>query len=259
MKQPTESPLLRVSELGVSIGGQSLIENISFELFAGERIGIIGGSGSGKTLTALALAGLLPQTAQLTGSATFHSTDLLDPRVNVRGDKIGMVFQEPKTALDPLKRLGKQMTASLNHHFELTRQQRRDAALRLAERVGFRDPKRMLRAYPHEVSGGQRQRAAIAAAISAGPELLIADEPTTALDVTVQANILELFCNLSDADNTALIFISHDLAVVSQVAQRVLVLDEGSIVEMGTVDEILRHPKEPVTRALIQAAGGDSA
>ncbi|MGO1434813.1 MAG: ATP-binding cassette domain-containing protein [Canibacter sp.] len=252
---------LTVKNLTVTIGGKELLSDISFSLGTGERVGIIGGSGSGKTLTALAIAGLLPTHAQVRGSIRLDETELTNVssqvRADYRGDKIGIVFQEPKTALDPLKRLGRQMTASLAHHYELDRDQRDTAALQLADRVGFREPERMVRAFPHEVSGGQRQRAAIAAAISASPPLLLADEPTTALDVTVQENILRLFCDLSDADKMSLVFISHDLAVVSQVAQKVLVLHEGRLIEEGAVHDILRRPQHEVTRALIRAAGGD--
>ncbi|TQL40469.1 ABC transporter family protein, partial [Leucobacter komagatae] len=141
----------------------------------------------------------------------------------IRGDRIGMVFQEPKTALSPFRRLGTQMTEALAIHYHLGRAQRREAALRLARQVGLRDPERIVRAYPHEVSGGQRQRAAIAAAISASPGLLLADEPTTALDVTVQRGILELFTEITDRDECSLVCITHDIAVVNQVAERVLV------------------------------------
>lgn len=252
---------LKVKDLSITIGGKKLISNISFTLDRGARVGIIGGSGSGKTLTALAIAGLLPEHAQVDGSITLDGTELTQlsshERAALRGDRIGMVFQEPKTALDPLKRLGSQMTQALAHHYELSRHERQDAGMQLAKRVGFREPQRMLRAFPHEVSGGQRQRAAIAAAISASPTLLLADEPTTALDVTVQKNILELFCDLSEAENMSLVFISHDLAVVAQVTQHILVLHDGQLIESGTVHDILRNPQHEVTRALINAAGGD--
>ena len=252
---------LTVSDLTVSIGGNDLLHRISFTLAPGERLGFIGGSGSGKTLTALAVAGLLPEEATVTGSIRLGEQELVglsDPDLaRLRGEHIGMVFQEPKTALNPLQRLGKQMTEALSLHYALSRSERRDAALRLATRVGLTDPERITRAFPHEVSGGQRQRAAIAAAISANPGLLFADEPTTALDVTVQQGVLALFRELTEGDSTSLVFITHDLAVMAEVAERVLVFDAGTIVEEGTVAQIIGAPRHQITKALIQAAGGD--
>lgn len=254
---------LVVSDLRVAIGGRELIHGISFTVAAGERVGIIGGSGSGKTLTALAIAGLLPRSATVTGSVRVNGRELLGlgdrDLAAVRGDRIGMVFQEPKTALSPFRRLGTQMTEALAIHYELNRTERREAALRLAHQVGLRDPERMVRAYPHEVSGGQRQRAAIAAAIAASPGLLLADEPTSALDVTVQRGILRLFRGITDSAECTLICITHDIAVVHEVASRVLVFDAGEIVEAGTVRDILERPQHTVTRQLIAAASGGNA
>lgn len=254
------APELVVRGLSVSIGDAVLLHELDFELAPGERLGFIGGSGSGKTMTATAIAGLLPEEATVTGSVRLGGRELIGlperELAAVRGDLIGTVFQEPKAALNPLRRLGRQMTEALALHYELSRSERRDAALRLAARVGLDDPERMVRAYPHEVSGGQRQRAAIAAAISAGPVLLLADEPTTALDVTVQRGVLALFRELTEGDDTSLIFITHDLAVMAEVAERVLVFDRGRIVEQGAVDEIIGSPRHPVTRELIEAAGG---
>lgn len=256
------APQLEVEGLTVSIGGIELLHGISFSLAPGERLGFIGGSGSGKTLTALAVAGLLPEEAEIRGSIRLDSQELVGrpdaELAALRGDMIGMVFQEPKTALNPLHRLGRQMTEALALHYSLTRTERKEAALRLAARVGLRDPERIVRAYPHEVSGGQRQRAAIAAAISARPGLLLADEPTTALDVTVQQGVLELFRQLTAGDDTSLVFITHDLAVMAEVAERVLVFDAGHVVEDGLVSQIIESPRHPVTRALIHAAGGES-
>lgn len=258
----TIAPQLDVSDLSVSINGSTLLHQVSFSLAPGERLGFIGGSGSGKTLTALAISGLLPEEAEISGSIKLGDFELVGrPDAEIaplRGEQIGMVFQEPKTALNPLHRLGRQMTEALALHYSLSRAERHQAALRLAAKVGLRDPERIVRAYPHEVSGGQRQRAAIAAAISAKPGLLLADEPTTALDVTVQRGVLELFRELTEADDTSLVFITHDLAVMAEVAERVLVFDQGRVVEDGTVTQILAAPAHPVTRALIRAAGGDS-
>lgn len=259
---PGLAPRLEVADLRVSIGGTELLHGISFSLEPGERLGFIGGSGSGKTLTALAVAGLLPEEAAVRGSIRLGDIELVGKPdtefAALRGDRIGMVFQEPKTALNPLHRLGRQMTEALALHYSLTRAERKDAALRLASRVGLKAPQRIVRAYPHEVSGGQRQRAAIAAAISARPGLLLADEPTTALDVTVQKGVLQLFRELTEGDDTSLVFITHDLAVMAEVAERVLVFDGGEIIEHGTVAQILDSPAHPITRALIRAAGGDS-
>ncbi|MBC9937143.1 MULTISPECIES: ATP-binding cassette domain-containing protein [unclassified Leucobacter] len=249
---------LTVTNLSVAIGGQPLLHEITFSLPAGGRLGLIGGSGSGKTLTALAIAGLLPEEAEVGGSIRLGEVELVGMSerdlAGVRGDLIGMVFQEPRTALNPMRRLGRQMTEALAQHYELGRAERADAARSLAARVGLDDPERIIRAYPHEVSGGQRQRAAIAAAISARPGLLLADEPTTALDVTVQRGILALLRELSAGEGRTLLFISHDLAVISEATDHVLVMHEGRIVERGAVTAILAAPEHPVTRALIAAA-----
>lgn len=256
------APPLTVSDLHVAIGGTPLLHGISFSLAPGERLGFIGGSGSGKTLTALAVAGLLPEEAEVRGSICLGDTELVGMRDRelalLRGERIGMVFQEPKTALNPLMRLGKQMTEALALHYSLSRAERKEAAVRLAQRVGLREPQRIVRAFPHEVSGGQRQRAAIAAAISANPVLLFADEPTTALDVTVQRGVLQLFRELTEGDDTSLVFITHDLAVMAEVAERVLVFDGGRIVEQGPVQRIISAPQHEVTSALIEAAGGEA-
>ena len=251
---------LEVENLTVAIGGRDIIHGVSFALEPGERLGIIGGSGSGKTVTALAIAGLLPRGSAIGGSVRLNGEELLGRADGelalIRGDRIGMVFQEPKTALNPFRRLGRQMTEALAIHYELSREERREAALRLASQVGLSDPERMVSAYPHEVSGGQRQRAAIAAAIAASPGLLLADEPTTALDVTVQRGILDLFTAITERDECSLVCITHDITVVNRVAERVLVFEGGRIVEEGAVRSILEAPEHPVTRALIAAAGG---
>ena len=255
----TAAPLV-VENLSVAIGGAELLHRVSFELAPGERLGFIGGSGSGKTLTALAISGLLPEDAVVSGSIRLGDTELVGLSERefavLRGDRIGMVFQEPKTALNPLQRLGVQMTEALALHYSLSRAERRDAATRLAARVGLDE--RIVRAFPHEVSGGQRQRAAIAAAISANPGVLLADEPTTALDVTVQRGVLELFHQLTEGDATSLVFITHDLAVMASVAERVLVFDAGRIIEAGPLARIISSPQHSVTRALIAAAGGQA-
>lgn len=254
---------LHVKDLSVSIDGKKLLKDISFDLPTGDSIGFIGGSGSGKTLTALAVSGLLPRHAEVSGSIKVGNREILgleEKRLAaLRGDLIGMVFQEPKTALNPLRKLGRQMTEALTLHYSLNTGQRREAALRLAESVGLREPERIINAYPHEVSGGQRQRAAIAAAISASPQILFADEPTTALDVTVQQGIIQLFKDLTTRDQSSLVFISHDLAVLAQLAEKIYVFHEGEIIEAATTKEIVSNPRESITKELLLAAEPTSA
>lgn len=249
---------LVVTDLCVAINDRPLLHNISFTVEAGERVGFIGGSGSGKTLTALAVAGLLPEGAEVSGSIVLGNQELVGLRerelAKIRGDLIGVVFQEPKTALNPLRKLGPQMTEALAHHYDLSRSERRESALRLADIVGLDEPDRIIAAYPHEVSGGQRQRAAIAASIAANPGFLFADEPTTALDVTVQQGILDLFHRISEGDETSLVFITHDLAVLSSIAERILVFADGKIVERGRTLTIVQSPEHAITRELIAAA-----
>lgn len=252
------NPLLEVDNLGIRIGQRQIISSLSFSVSPGQRLGIIGASGCGKTLTALAIAGLLPFNAQTSGSIRFEGEELLSKPegelAKFRGRKISMVFQEPATALNPVQKLSRQMTAALAYHYRLSSRQRMGEALKLAKQVGLENPERILRSYPHQVSGGQRQRAQIAAAISAAPQLLLADEPTTALDVSVQAGILQLFSQLTQGQRMALIFISHDLAAVAQVAEQIIVLDEGQLVESGSLEQILAHPVHPITQALVKGA-----
>ena len=250
--------LLAVDGLTVRFGSTTVVDGVSFTIGAGERLGLIGESGSGKTLTALAVAGLLPEGAHVEGSVRFDGRELLGLRerelARLRGDRIGLVFQEPLTALDPLMRVGAQITESLRVHRGVSRREAGRAAVDLAARVGLPDPRRIVRAYPHQLSGGQRQRVGIAAALACRPDLLIADEPTTALDVTVQAEILTLLAGLVREDGGSLLFISHDLAVVAQVAERIAVMREGRIVEEGPAGEVLRDPRDPYTARLVEAA-----
>ncbi|MDA3146087.1 ABC transporter ATP-binding protein [Leucobacter sp. UCMA 4100] len=260
----TNALSLEVRGLTVSINGTELLHELDLSVQAGESVGFIGGSGSGKTLTALAIAGLLPEHAVVEGSIRLDGRELVGlPEKElalIRGDLIGVVFQEPKTALNPLRKLGKQITEALTTRYDLSRRERRDAALRLASAAGLSDPERIVDSYPHEVSGGQRQRAAIAAAISARPGLLFADEPTTALDVTVQQGVLELFQRITAENESTLVFITHDLAVLSSVADRLYVFDEGAIIETGSTRDIIADPQHPVTLRLLEAArNGDDA
>ncbi len=240
------------------------VDGISFDLVAGEIVCVVGESGSGKSMCAHALLGLLPDRVTTeTGEILFEGADLLkldeDGWREMRGRRIAMVFQEPMTALNPLMRIGDQIMEMFEAHdlFKtyglLTQKQRRQKALGLAREVGLPDPERIVRAYPHQLSGGQRQRAMIAMALALEPAVLVADEPTTALDVTTQAQILKLIRDLQRRRNMAVMFITHDFGVVADIADRVVVLRHGQVVEQGTADEVLTRPQHAYTRALLAA------
>jgi peptide/nickel transport system ATP-binding protein len=253
--------LLEVAGLSIDLptseGARRIVSDISFMLGAGETLGIVGESGSGKTMTALALMGLLPDGAIVSGSALFEGRDLAklpEPQMrDLRGDRIAMIFQEPMTALNPLHSIGRQIAEPLILHRGLSKRAAHAEAVRLLGRVRLPEPERRARAYPHELSGGQRQRAMIAIALACEPRLIIADEPTTALDVTVQAQILDLIADLGEKSETALILVSHDLAVIAQNCARVLVMYGGVAMESGCTDEVLERPAHPYTRALLAA------
>jgi len=258
---------LTVTDLTIEIDGRTVVDRLSFAVADGARFGIIGESGSGKSLTAQAVLGLLPDAATASGSilltvdgaAPVELLGLPDRELaDIRGSAIGMVFQEPRTALNPLRRVGRQIGEPLRIHDGLSTREANARALELAREVLLPDPERLLRRYPHELSGGQRQRVAIAMAIACSPSLLIADEPTTALDVTIQAEILELFDELVHTTGASLIFVTHDLAVLAEVATDVVVLSHGRAVESGPVTEVMRAPQHPVTRGLIAAARATS-
>jgi peptide/nickel transport system ATP-binding protein len=238
-------------------GARRIVRDVSFALERGQTLGVVGESGSGKTMTALALMGLLPEGAMISGAIRFEDRDLtkLDERQwrGLRGDRIAMIFQEPMTALNPLQTIGRQIAEPLALHRGLGRAAAMAEAVTLLTKVGLPDPARRARAYPHELSGGQRQRAMIAMALSCGPKLVIADEPTTALDVTVQAQILDLLAELRRQTEMALILVSHDLAVIAQNCERLVVLYGGMVMESGATREILEHPAHPYTRALLDA------
>ncbi|MBP1326641.1 peptide/nickel transport system ATP-binding protein [Leucobacter exalbidus] len=251
------SELLRVSDLTVHAGDTPLVASMSFSVAPGERVGLIGESGSGKSLTSLALTALLPAgltaagSVRLTGVETVGASEAaLKP---LRGAVAAMVFQEPLTALDPLMRVGKQIAEPMRRHLGL-----RGAALEAAVTAALAEvslsESRLARAFPHELSGGQRQRVAIAIALAAQPQLLVADEPTTALDVTVQAEVLALLGRLVVERGMGLLFVSHDLAVVSRMTDRVLVLQHGRTVEEGAVLDLLRAPQHPYTAQLVAHA-----
>ena len=252
------SPLLEVEGLTVRFGEHTVVDDVSFTLDAGARTGIIGESGSGKTLTALSVIGLAPDNAEVTGSVRFDGEQLLGRRdgdlSKLRGEQIAMVFQNPQTALNPLMRVGKQVAEPLRRHHGLGKGDASAAAIALCERVGLPDPGRTVRAYPHQLSGGQRQRVGIAMALACRPALLIADEPTTALDVTVQAGVLALLAELIAEENTSLLFITHDVALVPLVADEVLVMRRGVIVEQGGAASVIGAPTHPYTVELLAAA-----
>ncbi|WP_431800150.1 ATP-binding cassette domain-containing protein [Microbacterium kunmingense] len=249
---------LAVRDLVVEIDGRRVVDGISFEVPDGARVGLIGESGSGKSLTALAILGLLPDGATASGSVQWNGRELIGlpdrDLAALRGDEIGIVFQEPRTALNPIRTVGRQIAESVRIHEGVSRKDAAARAVAKAARVALPDPDGIVRRYPHQLSGGQRQRVAIAMALACRPRLLIADEPTTALDVTIQAEILELLRTLVTDDGMSLIFITHDLAVLSQVATHAVVLEDGRIVEAGAVATLLGHPSSPVTQGLLRDA-----
>jgi peptide/nickel transport system ATP-binding protein len=249
--------LLDVANLSVATRTAGIVREVSFALGAGESLGIVGESGSGKSMTALALMGLLPEGVAASGSVRFDGQELLrldDARMQVlRGAALAMIFQEPMTALNPLQTIGRQIGESLRRHRGLSGKESFSRAIELLAGVALSEPERIARAYPHTLSGGQRQRALIAMALSCEPRLIIADEPTTALDVTVQAQILQLIARLCAERKMALILVSHDLAVVARQCQRVLVMYGGRIMESGPVGDVLARPTHPYTKALLDA------
>jgi oligopeptide/dipeptide ABC transporter ATP-binding protein len=256
-----EAPLLEVSDLTVTFQSRSgpvrAVSSASFSVERGQILGLVGESGCGKSTVARALVRLLPGGASVSGQVRFDGRDLLDlPRqalIGVRGAGIAMVFQDPMTALNPLLTIGQQIVETLRAHGPISRAAARRRAVELLAMVGIPNPAGRLSAYPHQMSGGMRQRAMIAIAISVGPRLLIADEPTTALDVTIQAQVLELLLQLKRQLGMAVILVSHDLGVVAGTADRVQVMYAGYMVEAGTVDDVLLEPQHPYTRGLIDS------
>jgi peptide/nickel transport system ATP-binding protein len=254
-------PLLEVEDLSLRLltqrGAAMALRGLSFTVARGETLGLIGESGSGKSLTALALMGLLPQGARLSGQIRFAGTPLVglgeDEYCRLRGDRIAMVFQEPMTALNPVHSIGRQVAEPLRLHRGMSASAARAEAVRLLDRVGIAQAKRRADSYPHELSGGQRQRVTIAMALACGPDLLIADEPTTALDVTVQRQILELIAELVAERHMALLLISHDLAVIAENVERMLVMYGGSIVESGPTAAVFARLAHPYTQGLFAA------
>ncbi len=235
------------------------VDGVDFEVRRRETVCLVGESGCGKTVSALALLGLVPcPPGEIAGGRVlFNGEDLLDrddeALQNVRGRSIGMVFQEPQTSLNPVFTIGEQIAEPLRIHLSLPEPEIRQRSLQLLSDVGIDAPEQRLADYPHQLSGGQRQRVMIAMALACGPELIIADEPTTALDVTVQAQILRLINRLQQSHGMSVLYITHDLGVVSQIADRVYVMYAGVIVETGAVEQIFRNPRHPYTQALLES------
>ena len=255
----SKKPLLSLNKLGITVGEKELLKDISFEVFPNEIVAIVGESGSGKSLTALSIAGLLPETKlNVTSKQLLFNNESLEGLSEsewqkIRGNKIGMIFQEPQSSLNPSMKCGIQVMEMLNQHTQDNAENKKNKVLTSFEQVYLDNPERIFNAYPHELSGGQKQRVMIAMALICNPQLLIADEPTTALDVTVQKEIISLIIERQKANKMSVLFISHDLTLVSQLADRVLVMYQGEIVESGTVTEVFNAPKEAYTRGLLHA------
>ena len=251
--------MLQIRELSVAFGRRPpVVRGLDLDLDAGQRLGIIGESGSGKTVTALAIMGLLPEYARVTGSIRLDGTELVglsDREMSgLRGDALSMVFQEPMTALDPTMTAGRQVAEAFRLHRDRNAGRARTAVIDMLAAVGFDDPDRIADSYPHQLSGGQRQRVVTAMALVNRPALVICDEPTTALDVTVQATVLRVLDEVLDAAGASCLFISHDLAVVSQLCSSVVVMLDGEIVERGTTEQIFHRPQHPYAAGLVATA-----
>ena len=252
--------LLDIRDLHVTFlsTAKEAVRGVDLQMEPGQRLGLVGESGSGKTVTAMALSGLIERwNVNMTGQVLFEGRDLLACSRNelraVQGKDIGVVFQEPMTSLNPLMRVGRQVEEVLRIHTDLSAAEIRRMALEAMDQVGLPDPERTYEKYPHQLSGGQRQRAVIASAMVIHPKLLICDEPTTALDVTVQAQILELLRGVSEQFGVAILLISHDLSVVRRLCDQVAVMYRGRIVERGSTDDIFNAPQDEYTRRLIAA------
>ena len=256
------SRLLEVKNLTtnfhIGVGCVQAVRNVSFHLDAGESLGIVGESGSGKSVTMMSIMGLLPDYADVTAdSIRFNEREMTKMSVGefrkVRGNEIGMIFQDPMTSLNPLYTVEDQITEPLRIHRGMKKAEARKAALELLKRVEIPNPEARLKQYPHELSGGMRQRVMIAAAIACQPKLVIADEPTTALDVTIQAQVLDLLNHLKESSNASIIMITHDLGVIASMCSRILVMYGGIICEQGTVREIFYEPRHPYTWGLLRS------
>jgi oligopeptide/dipeptide ABC transporter ATP-binding protein len=255
----TSDPILSVRDLRVEIptprGVVGAVDGVSFDVPRGGAFGLVGESGCGKTMTLRAILGLLPGRARISGGEVVFDGRALSPRSlgRLRGESIGMVFQEPMTALNPVMRVGEQIAEGPRVRLGYSGEQARQRALELLRRVGVPDPERRYRAFPHELSGGLRQRIVIAIALASEPQLLLCDEPTTALDVTIQDQILHLLARLRAETGVSQVLVTHDLAVVAQTCEHVAVMYAARIVETGTVAEVFGAPRHPYTRALLRS------
>ncbi|MDF0600774.1 ABC transporter ATP-binding protein [Psychromarinibacter sp. C21-152] len=260
------SPLLDVKDLNVSFNqdGETIraVNGVSFHVEKGETVALVGESGSGKSVTALSTVSLLPESAEVSGSVVYKGDEMVGASVEtlrkVRGNDISFIFQEPMTSLNPLHTLEKQLRESIELHQGLKGDAVKTRIVELLDKVGIRDPESRLADYPHQLSGGQRQRVMIAMALANDPDLLVADEPTTALDVTIQAQILELLAKLKDEQGMSLLFITHDLTIVRRFADRVCVMKDGEIVEHGATKEIFDNPQHPYTIKLLSAEAAEA-
>jgi peptide/nickel transport system ATP-binding protein len=257
-----DNSVLDVANLHVSFfmdrGEMQVVQNVAFDIKAGETVALVGESGCGKSVTALAIMGLIDEPGCITqGSIKLRGQELVGlperERQRIRGRRIGMIFQEPMTSLNPVFTIGNQISEVLVHHFKMTAREARSKALHLLEKVGISSPTRRIDQYPHELSGGMKQRVMIAMALACQPDLLIADEPTTALDVTIQAQILRLLKQLQDDMGMAILLITHNLGVVAHFAQRVVVMYAGEIAEHTEVRPLFKSPLHPYTQALLKA------
>jgi peptide/nickel transport system ATP-binding protein len=262
MAVPAESssrkPLLSIEQLTIAFRGKPVVREWSLASQPGEVLGLVGESGSGKSVTSLAILGLVESAAEVRGSIRFDGEELLTLRPEAmrryRGRRIAMIFQEPMTALNPVMQVGRQIAEAIEtHQPTLTRREVRNAVIANLQAVALPEPEKRYTDYPHQFSGGQRQRILIAMALANRPQLLIADEPTTALDVTVQAQVLKLLRDLQQQFGLAMLFISHDLAVVAEVADRVAVMRHGWLLEQGSREQIFHTPRHPYTRSLLGA------
>ncbi len=254
--------LLKVEDLYVSFfthaGEVKAVRGISYDLNYGEVMGIVGESGSGKSVSSYGLMGIIPEPGKIIGgSILFDDKDITKltekEMLKLRGKEVGMIFQDPMTSLNPVFTVGDQIDESLKKHTELSKEQRKQRIIELFELVGINQPEKRLKQYPHEFSGGMRQRVMIAMALACNPKLLIADEPTTALDVTIQAQIVDLMKDLKEKINMSIIFITHDLGVVSEICDKVSVMYAGNIIESGSIDDIFYNPKHPYTWGLLKS------
>ncbi len=259
----SDPPLLSVRSLSVAFGGTRVVDGVSFDVSRGEVVALVGESGSGKTVTGLSLLDLVPDPGRRVGGEILfegRGVGSLSGRElrRLRGGGIGFVFQEPGAALDPVRTIGSELISVLRRHRGLSRADAREEALAWLSRVALPDPLARMGDLPHRMSGGMRQRALIALALAGGPRLLVADEPTTALDVTIQAQILELLLRLRDELGLAVLVVTHDLGIVAEVADRALVMYAGEIVEEAPVERLLRAPEHPYTKALLLSDPGEA-